>query len=405
MVSVSLPPPDDELAAYSGRLVEQIRAEIQARGPLSFARYMELCLYAPGLGYYSAGLRKFGQAGDFVTAPELGPLFAGCIARAIAPVLRRLDQPTVLELGPGSGRLAVDLCRALRELDALPYRYWLLERSADLRERQIERLEQELPEMLPRMAWLDRPPAERWDGVLLGNEIVDALPAELFQVGPSGESGGESGSRDSELQQRLVGLVNDRFEWIRSAMPEPSATRLRERLEHLPHVLPTGWRGEWQPELASWLDAVGATLRDGLALFADYGEVRSDLYHPLKSDGSLRCFYRHRVHGDPFWWPGLNDISVAVDFSALAEAGRQLDWQPVYFDHQSAFLRGAGIEKLVGDLERLPERRRLAIAHELKTLMLPTEMGERFKLMAFCHGLDPDGLPEPFNAPGQMHRL
>jgi SAM-dependent MidA family methyltransferase len=394
MVSVNLPPPDEELAAHGRRLAELIRAEILASGPMPFARYMELCLYTPGLGYYSAGLRKFGHDGDFITAPELGPLFAGCIARAIAPVLRRLEQPSVLELGPGSGRLAVDLCRALRDLDALPHRYWLLERSADLRERQIERLEQELPELLPRMAWLDRPPTERWDGVLLGNEVVDALPAELFQIGPAGS-----------LQQRLVRLADGGFEFIAEPMQQPLARALQERLDGLPRSLPVGWQGEWQPEMAGWLHSVGENLRDGLALFADYGEVRADLYHPLKADGSLRCFYRHRVHADPFWWPGLNDVSIAIDFSALAEAGRTLNWELVYYDHQSAFLRGAGIDQLVGNMDRLPERRRLALARELKSLMLPSEMGERFKLIGFSHGLDPDGLPAPFTAPGQMHRL
>ncbi len=398
MSTASLPPPDAELAAHSGRLEALIRAEIAAYGPMPFARYMELCLYAPGLGYYSAGLRKFGRDGDFVTAPELGPLFAGCLARAIGPVLRRLDQPTLLELGPGSGRLAVDLCKALRELDALPHRYWLLERSADLRERQIERMEQELPELLPRMAWLERPPVERWDGVLLANEVVDALPADAFRMAKADAGTGA-------IEQLQVGLVDDRLQWLAAPLPADAQQALGERLAQLPRCLPAGWRGEWQPDLAAWLHAVGAGLRDGLALFADYGEVRNDLYHSSKPDGSLRCFYRHRVHGDPFWWPGLNDLSVAVDFSALAEAGRTLGWQTVYFDHQSAFLRSTGIEQVVGELAHLPERRRLQLAGEIKQLMLPTEMGERFKLMAFCHGLDPDSLPDLYQAPGQLHRL
>ena len=398
MTSLDLPPPDEELRAHSDRLAQLLRAEILRDGPLSFARYMEMCLYTPGLGYYSAGLRKFGRDGDFVTAPELGPVFAGCLARVIAPVLRRLDQPTILELGPGSGRLAVDLCRALRDLDALPHRYWLLERSADLRERQIERLEQELPELLPRMAWLDRPPSERWDGVLLGNEVVDALPAELFQIGPGGLA-------EAALQQLRVTCVDDRFDWLPAPMPVEDVRRLLPRLQSLPRPLPPGWRGDWQPDMAAWLHAVGEKLRDGLVLLADYGEVRSDLYHPRQGEGSLRCFYRHRVHGDPFWWPGLCDISVGVDFTALAEAGDRLGWTLLHYDEQSAFLRQAGIESVVGDLSRLSERRRVATADEIKTLLLPSAMGERFKVMAFCHGLNPDALPELFHQPGQMHRL
>lgn len=365
---------------------------------MAFSRYMERCLYEPGLGYYSAGLRKFGRDGDFVTAPELGALFAGCLARTIAPVLRRLEQPTILELGPGSGRMAVDLCRALRDLDALPHRYWMLERSADLRERQIERLEQELPEMLPRLAWLDRPPSERWDGVLLGNEVVDALPAELFQVGPGGLP-------EAALQQLRVVIAEDGFDWQAQPMPVDDARALLPRLQKLPQPLPPGWRGDFQPGLVAWLHAVGDTLRDGLVLLADYGEVRSDLYHPRRGEGSLRCFYRHRVHGDPFWWPGLCDLSVGVDFTALAEAGSRMGWQLAYFDTQSAFLRHAGIDQVAGDLLQLSERRRLAVAEEMKTLLLPSAMGERFKFIAFCHGLDPDRLPEIYQQPGQMHRL
>lgn len=398
MSRVDLPPPDQELREHSAQLQACLREEIAQQGPMAFSRYMERCLYEPGLGYYSAGLRKFGRDGDFVTAPELGNLFAGCLARAIAPVLRRLEQPTILELGPGSGRMAVDLCRALRAMDALPHRYWMLERSADLRERQIERLEQELPELLPRLAWLERPPSERWDGVLLGNEVVDALPAELFQIGPGGLP-------EAALQQLRVVVDDGGFDWQAQPMPVDDARTLLPRLQKLPHSLPPGWRGDWQPGLVAWLHAVGDTLRDGLVLLADYGEVRSDLYHPRRSEGSLRCFYRHRVHGDPFWWPGLCDLSVAVDFTALAEAGTQMGWQLAYFDTQSAFLRHAGIERVAGDLLQLSERQRLAIADQMKTLLLPSAMGERFKLIAFCHGLDPDRLPEIYQQPGQMHRL
>ncbi len=388
-----LPPPDPELAVHSEQLSALIKAEIQAQGAMSFSRYMELALYAPGLGYYSAGLHKFGRGGDFTTAPELGPIYAQTMARVIAPVLREMEQPTLLEIGGGSGRFAVDLWRALEKLDALPERYWLLERSADLRERQIERLEQELPQALPRIAWLDEPPKDRWDGVLVANEVVDALPVDLFEIAASGPV------------ERVVELGNGQFQFAQRPMRSVLAARVNELIERLPQPLPVGWCGELLTSAEAWLDSVAGRLRDGMALLVDYGEVAADLYHPQRQDGSLRCYYRHRVHGDPFWYPGLCDLTASVDFTALARAADQLGFDLAAYETQSAFLRAARIDLAVGDMSLLPEMKRIRAAQQLKTLMLPNEMGERFKVMALTRQLDPEQLPEALSSPGQRHRL
>ncbi len=393
MRAQQLPPPDPELAEHSARLHALIGEEIARVGPIPFSRYMELALYAPGLGYYSAGLHKFGRRGDFITAPELGSVYAQTLAQVIAPVLRQLDQRTVLEVGGGSGRFAVDLWRALDALDALPERYWLLERSADLRERQIERLEQEVPEALPRIAWLEEPPKERWDGVLIANEVVDALPVDLFQVGA-----------DGALEKRVT-LRDEQLAYTLQAPRADLASKLAELLEDLPQSLPEGWEGELLCSGGAWLDSVAGRLRDGMALLVDYGESASDLYHPQRSGGSLRCFYRHRVHSDPFWYPGLCDITASVDFSALARAGAELGFDLASYDTQSAFLRAARIDLAVGDLSLLPEMKRIRVSQQLKTLMLPTEMGERFKVLALTRQLDPEQLPEALCYPGQRHRL
>jgi len=389
----SLPQPDPELAVHSERLGQQIRDEIERVGAISFSRFMELVLYAPALGYYSAGLQKFGRGGDFITAPELGPIYAKTLAQVIAPVLREMEQPTLLEIGGGSGRFAVDMWKALQELDALPERYWLLERSADLRERQIECLEQEMPLALPRIAWLDEPPKDRWDGVLVANEVVDALPVDLFEI------------TDSGPVERVVTLRDGQFAFENRELQGVLRQRVSELLERLPLALPIGWRGEILTSGEAWLDSVAGTLRDGLALLVDYGEVDSDLYHPERDGGSLRCYYRHRVHGDPFWYPGLCDLTASVDFSALARAADQLGFDLAAYDTQSAFLRAARIDRAVGDLSLMPAMKRIRAAQQLKTLMLPNEMGERFKVMALSRQLDPERLPEAFTLSGQRHRL
>jgi SAM-dependent MidA family methyltransferase len=307
-----LPEPAADELAHSDRLLQHLREQIAAHGPMSFAQYMERCLYAPGLGYYSAGKTKFGEAGDFVTAPELGDLFARCVVKAVQPVLAVLgDDADFLELGGGSGVFAEVALRAFAENGTLPRRYLILEPSADLRDRQRERLHAALSsDVFARVAWIDRPPEENWKGVLFANEVIDALPTTRFVIG-HGEIYEEHVALDG--YGRLV------------RVDRPADALVAGAVRHVEHDLERqfedGYRSEILPQLPYWIQAIAGTLEAGVMLFIDYGYVRREFYLPERHDGTLMAHYRHRAHNDPFYLPGLNDLTASVDFTALAEAG------------------------------------------------------------------------------------
>jgi len=378
-----LPPPDPHALAHSGVLAAHIRAEIDASGgAIPFSRFMELCLYAPGLGYYSAGSAKFGGAGDFVTAPELGGLFAGTVAGVIAGPLRTLGaQARMLEVGGGSGAFAEVALRRLSELEALPARYAILEPSADLRERQRERLAQALePDVFARVEWLDRPFQDDWNGVLFANEVIDALPTPRFVV------------RGGEVYEEHVAFDGDggfvRVDRPADALVE-AAVRHLERSLGAPFA--DGYRSELLPQLPYWLQAVAGGLRSGAMLFVDYGYARREYYLPQRADGTLRAFYRQRMHEDVLRWPGLQDLTASVDFTALAEAGVGAGFDFAGYCSQASFLLGNGIDRLLLDAEsRVDEVGALRLRQELKRLTLPEQMGERFQAMAFARDVDLD---------------
>ena len=380
-MDTALPEPSADESAHSARLADAIRHEIAATGPISFARFMERCLYAPGLGYYSAGRLKFGKAGDFVTAPELGPVFARCVARALAPALQAIGAgATWFELGGGSGAFARDCLLELQSLAALPRHYWLLEPSADLRERQRERLRSELPEALfARCAWLDRPPQHAWSGVLFANEVLDALPVTRFVL------------RDGEVFEEHIG-VNGNGAFVRSDRPTDPlvAGAVRHLQRRLGREFEDGYRSEVLPQLPWWLEAIAGEQRRGAALFVDYGYVRREFYQPERRDGTLLCHYRHRAHADPLILPGLQDITASVDFTALAEAGVGAGFEPVSYAFQSEFLIASGLQEVFAAAHAAAsdEAVRYALAQEIKRLTLPGEMGERFQAMLFARGLD-----------------
>jgi SAM-dependent MidA family methyltransferase len=388
-----LPEPDTDAREHSARLCALIRAEIDRAGPMPFQRYMELALYAPGLGYYAAGARKFGAHGDFVTAPELGSVFAMAVAAALAPTLRTFTQPTVLELGAGSGALAVDLLAALEALGALPARYLILERSADLRQRQRERIEQQAPQHVDRVAWIDAPPEQAFDGAIIGNEVVDALACVRFTIGADGP------------RECAVTYAGDRFAGVEIAPRRHVARAIETLLAELESSPPVGYCSELVPELSAWLAAVCAPMRHGLLLLADYGYGRPEYYRPERREGTLICHYRQHAHADPFWHPGLNDLSASVDFTAVAEAAADCGLELLSYDHQAGFLIGAGIEALSTHLQELGDRERLALSGELKRLMLPGEMGERFKVLLAGRGVDGGLIPAGLAGAGQRRML
>ncbi len=370
-----LPEPPEELKHLSAELANRIHQKIAAVGPIPFSQYMEMALYEPGLGYYSAGLQKFGAGGDFVTAPQLGNVFARCLANQVAQAGAALPAYEILEAGAGSGMLAADLLKALQE-NHPPTRYRILERSAYLRQVQKETLREHAPEWLDRISWLDEPPAESWQGVFLANEVLDALTVERFCLTSDGP------------RQMQVSSGPDGFEWVDAPCPEAMQTQIEVLLSGLDQRPGTGYRSEINTRLPDWLDAVTASLQNGLALFIDYGYTRRDYYLPQRSDGTLICHYRHRAHNDPFMWPGLTDISASVDFTALAEAADNCGLEVSGYTTQAMFLLACGLDKILAGNEHLSERERIRINNQVRVLTLPGEMGERFQVMALSRGLD-----------------
>lgn len=357
-------------AKMHARIADEIRA---AGGWISFERYMDAALYAPGLGYYSAGARKFGPGGDFVTAPEVSRLFGACLARQCAEVLAHLNGGTILEIGAGSGALAADILSGLERLGRLPERYAILEVSADLRERQRATLEGRVPHLAARLEWLDGPPRATFDGVILANEVLDALPVTRFRWHPA------------HCEELGVSLEQDRFVWAaRPAGPD--------LLESCRSLADAGWADGYVSEfcgrLAAWTHAVTRPLGRGLALWIDYGMPRREYYLPERRDGTLLCHFRHRAHDDPFLHPGLQDITAWVDFTRLAEAGTAAGCTVAGFATQALLLAALGVDEEMRVLAGADANRFARLAGEARRLMLPGEMGERFKAMAWLRGLD-----------------
>jgi len=359
--------PDER--AHQARVLAAVRAAIgTAGGAIGFADFMALALYAPGLGYYSVGTHKFGPGGDFTTAPEISPLFGRCIARQCREVLAATGG-SILEFGAGSGALAATMLETLAALDSLPEHYFILEVSADLRARQQRRLGALAPALAARVEWLERLPAVPLRGVLLANEVLDALPCERFVVRAG--------------QARRLGVALGAAAGTLREVELADACGLPADIDVA--SLPEGYRGEWCPTLAPWIAALAAVLECGLVLACDYGLPRSALYHADRRDGTLRCHFRHRAHDDPLINVGLQDITAWVDFTAVAEAAVDAGLEVAGFTTQAALLLALGIERDVG--HTTPETARLARAAEARRLLMPTEMGETFKAIALTRAL------------------
>jgi SAM-dependent MidA family methyltransferase len=372
--SAELPAPSAEALQHSAALQVAIRRELERSGGwIDFARYMQLALYEPGLGYYSAGSTKLGAAGDFVTAPELSRAFARALALTLDAELAQLAAHDVLELGAGSGALAANLLDTLIELGR-DVRYRILEPSADLKERQ----QLALARFADRVEWIDRLPPAPWGGVVVANEVLDALPVERFTID------------NGEPSALGVAAQNGGFGW-RTARASPALAAAVRAIERaLGRPLPNGYRSEISLLLPAWLHALGASIGRGSVLFVDYGLVRREYYHDQRVDGTLICHYRHRAHGDPFVYPGLQDITAWVDFSACADAATAAGFDVAGFTTQGQYLPSV--------LAALPPALAVDLASPreqsaLKTLILPGEMGERFKVMLLRKGLAGPALP------------
>lgn len=363
-------------SAHAARVLQRIGERVRAAGGwLPFDAYMQVALYEPGLGYYSAGAHKLGAGGDFTTAPEMSPLFGRCLAHHCAQVLGALGGGDVLELGAGSGRLAFDVLTTLAALDAVPARYLILEVSADLRERQQALLATLPPALAARVQWLDAAPAEGWQGVLLANEVLDALPVTCFAW------------RAGALRERGVALDGHGHPaWSE----RPASAALCAEVERLRAdagaAWPEGYTSELCLRVGPWVAEVTRAMTRGVALFIDYGLPRRDYYHPQRSAGTLRSHYRQHAHDDPFAHPGLEDLTAWVDFTRVAEAADAAGLDVLGFATQAALLLALGIEGEVAAAQ--DERTRVARAGEARRLLMPDEMGEHFKAIALGRGWD-----------------
>jgi SAM-dependent MidA family methyltransferase len=371
-----LPGLEPDAAAHSARLAELIRSELAAgQGLMPFSRFMELALYAPGLGYYSAGARRFGAGGDYVTAPEISPLFSRCLARQCRQVLARTGGD-ILELGAGSGTMAADILLELETLNGLPEHYRILEISGALRAQQQETLSRCVPHLLERVVWLDGLPASGLRGVIIGNEVLDALPVQRFRLTRQGP--------------RPLGVAwhNERFVWRIGAEDPLLSAAVNEILADVHGGLPIGYEAELNPLLSPWLASLADSLADGLILLIDYGYPRREYYHPQRVAGTLLCHYRHRVHDDPLILPGLQDITASVDFTAVAAAALAAGLAVAGYTRQSHFLFGCGLAALLAEIDPADQVRYLEYVRQVKLLTLPGEMGERCKAIALTKGLD-----------------
>jgi SAM-dependent MidA family methyltransferase len=372
-----LPAPTIEAQEHSLRLVRLIRDEMERQdGRLGFDRFMELVLYAPGLGYYTAGAHKLGEAGDFVTAPEISPLFARCLARQCQELLAEMGGGDLLEFGAGSGVLAVDLLLELEVLGSLPDRYLILEISPDLKQRQLETLEARAPHLLQRVDWLEHMPAQGFRGVVLANEVLDAMPVHRFRIEADG------------VREGFVRWAGERFESFWDLPVTPGLEEAVAALQGQVGPLGEGYESELNLRAGPWLEALGERMAVGALLLIDYGYPVSEYYHPQRSSGSLMCYYRHRTHADVLALPGLQDITAHVDFSAVAAAGRAAGFDLLGYTNQANFLLGCGLDRLVADSDPYDIKVHMALMQGVKRLTLPSEMGERFKVLALGRGID-----------------
>ncbi|MBB6096175.1 SAM-dependent MidA family methyltransferase [Povalibacter uvarum] len=372
----SLPPLTPDEQAHSERLVHRIRDAIDAHhGWISFERFMEMALYEPGLGYYSAGSTKLGGAGDFVTAPEISSLFSRCLAAQCVEVLQRLGGGDVLELGAGSGVMAADILAELANQQCLPERYLILEVSADLRERQQKTLSARVPDLLPRVQWLDQWPVGL-RGVIVANEVLDALPVQRFRI------------RGTQVNAVGVTWQLGQLDWS-EVHADPTlelAVRAIERANGEP--FPDGYLSEVNVRLVPWIAGLANALAEGVALFIDYGLPQREYYRSERREGTLLCHFRHRFHDHPLINVGVQDIGAWVDFTAVASAAHDAGMRVAGFATQAHFLIGCGIESFMATIAEQPVTERVQLARQVMVLTLPGEMGERFKVIGLAAKYD-----------------
>lgn len=382
-IPLSLPKPSIEALEHSNQLTHFILTQIQQnRGMISFKDYMHHALYATGLGYYHAGAQKLGATGDFVTAPELSSLFSECIARQCQEVFEQLTGGDILEIGAGSGIMASDILNALSKTNYLPEHYFILELSPDLKNRQQQTLQNKCPKYCDRVIWLDALPTRPFRGFIVANEVLDAMPVSVFTM------------RSGNLHEQMVipAQYSDNEASIFDTHSMSASETLTSAIDMLYadgiDTFPEAYTSEINLHILPWIKSLSACLTQGLILLIDYGFSRQEYYHPDRNMGTLMCHYQHRAHTDPFFYPGLQDITAHVDFTAVAEAASQNELEVLGYTTQAAFLLNCG---LLTNVQNLSPKQNQTI----HTLTSPAEMGELFKVIAL--GKDIEHLLLGFN--------
>jgi SAM-dependent MidA family methyltransferase len=332
---------------------------IQNQTPMGFDKFMDLALYYPKLGYYRSGSQKFGASGDFTTAPETSDLFGFCLAKQCAQVMN--ENSDILEFGAGSGILAAQILFELGRLKKLPQKYYILELSAELKHRQAQTIAKTLPELLPRMVWLDELPAG-FKGVVIANEVLDAMPAKRFI------------QKNNEFYELLVGVENQQLIW------QTSDKVFNQQTLKLPKNVAENYTTEVNLRATAWVDALFDALESCVVLLIDYGMHRDEYFHPQRFDGTLRCYYQHKAHDNPFVNVGVQDITSSVNFSDIADQAKRSGFEVVGYATQALFLISLGIDAYL--LAEKDEQKRITLTQQVKQLVLPSAMGESFKILA-----------------------
>lgn len=372
----TLPEPSPDAKAHSALLTERIRKYLKRNSEMSFANYMNQALYTPNLGYYSGALPKIGRQGDFITAPEISPIFSRCLARQAWQALQQLEQRNLVEFGAGRGVMARDI---LLELQHEPLKnYYIIELSAHLREIQQQTLRTLPEDLFNKVIWLDELPKKPIEAVVLANEVLDAMPVERLKFDAD----------NALIAQVTFNETKQSFDWLYVPITEPTMQKFANAILHTIGTPPSqGYKTEVNLNIRPWLKSLSNFISKGLVLLVDYGYSRAEYYQPARSMGTLRCHYQHLAHSNPFFYPGLQDITAHVDFTEVAESGFDAGFKIAGYTTQAHFLMGSGLLEMSFDADA-PVTEQIKIAQQIKTLTLPNEMGENFKVIALTKQLD-----------------
>lgn len=371
-MTVTLPAPDPIAKAMSDRLLQQIQWEIEQKGPMLFSRFMTQALYAPELGYYRNPFQKFGKAGDFVTAPELSSLYSYCIANQCAQILEKLNGGDIIEFGAGSGVMAADILIALQKINLLPTHYYIIELSATLKLLQRETILKKVPELLDRVVWLNQLPTEKINGVILANEVLDAMPVELFTW--------QDGPKDNCVDYKNHELILIQDNQIN--------LKLKSYLDKYEINFQDNYTSEINLMLSGWISSISDMLASGLILIIDYGFTRAEYYHPDRNKGTLMCHFNHHAHSNPLVYPGIQDITAHVDFTHIAEAASDNSLDVAGFTNQANFLINCDLLSLIDNSD--DEITRINQNQTILQLTSPNEMGELFKVIGLTKNMEID---------------